>query len=182
MKGIPQHIFSMAFFLPSFSSSLPGLEASQNTWCLASGPNEAQALMSHCKNSVRDTVIGKRWICFDSERSTLHRVWAITAGWIHMLMSERIFPIIGEPPTPLSFDSALELSGHLSLQIKDQGLVEFNLSSWTYFMLISVCYAFALCHSVRSCALPSSFLFHALFLSPIQTHNVVQSSGGTTRK
>ena len=28
-------------------------------------------LMSHCKNSVGDTVIGKRWICSDSERSTL---------------------------------------------------------------------------------------------------------------
>ena len=34
--------------------------------------------MSHCKNSVRDTKIGKRWICSYSERSTLHRVWAIT--------------------------------------------------------------------------------------------------------
>ena len=31
-------------------------------------------LMSHCKNnSVRDTVIGKRRICLDLERSTLHR-------------------------------------------------------------------------------------------------------------
>ena len=45
---------------------------------LASGLNEAQALdVSLKKNSVRDTVIGKRWICSDSERSTLHRVWAI---------------------------------------------------------------------------------------------------------
>ena len=34
--------------------------------------------MSHCKNSVRDTVIVKRWVCLDSERSTLNRVWAIT--------------------------------------------------------------------------------------------------------
>ena len=34
--------------------------------------------MSYCKNSVRDTKIGKRCICWDSERSTLHRVWAIT--------------------------------------------------------------------------------------------------------
>ena len=33
--------------------------------------------MSHCKNSVRETVIDKRWICLDSEKSTLHRVWAI---------------------------------------------------------------------------------------------------------
>ena len=34
--------------------------------------------MSHCKNSVRDTAIGKSWVCLDSERSTHHRVWAIT--------------------------------------------------------------------------------------------------------
>ena len=27
---------------------------------------------------MRDTVIGKRWICSDLERSTLHRVWNIT--------------------------------------------------------------------------------------------------------
>ena len=27
--------------------------------------------MSHCKNSVRDKAIGKRWICLDSERSIL---------------------------------------------------------------------------------------------------------------
>ena len=50
-----------------------------------------------------------------------------------MLMSGRIILTIGEPPTPLSFDSALELSCHLdmvfSLQIGDQGLVEFDLSS-----------------------------------------------------
>ena len=31
-------------------------------------------LKSHCrKNSVRDKVIGKKWIYSDSERSTLHR-------------------------------------------------------------------------------------------------------------
>ena len=34
-------------------------------------------LMSHHrKNSVRDKVIGKKWIYL--ERDTLHRVWAIT--------------------------------------------------------------------------------------------------------
>ena len=38
-------------------------------------------LMSHCKkNSVRETAIGKRQICSDSERSTVHRVCAITEG------------------------------------------------------------------------------------------------------
>ena len=26
--------------------------------------------MSHCKNSIRHTEIGKRWICLDSKRST----------------------------------------------------------------------------------------------------------------
>ena len=36
-------------------------------------------LMSHHrKNSVREKVIGKKWIYSDIERSTLHRVWAIT--------------------------------------------------------------------------------------------------------
>ena len=29
-----------------------------------------------------------------------------------------------------------------------------------------------LCHSFKGCALPPSLLFHALFLSPIQTHKV----------
>ena len=33
-------------------------------------------LMSHGrKNSVRDKVIGKKWIYSDTERNTLHRVW-----------------------------------------------------------------------------------------------------------
>ena len=36
-------------------------------------------LMSHHrKNSVRDKVIGKKWIYL--ERNTLHRVWAISEG------------------------------------------------------------------------------------------------------
>ena len=34
-------------------------------------------LMSHCrKNSVRDKVMGKKWIYL--ERNTLHSVWAIS--------------------------------------------------------------------------------------------------------
>ena len=38
-------------------------------------------LMSHRrKNSLRDKLIGKKWIYSDSERSTLHRVWAIAEG------------------------------------------------------------------------------------------------------
>ena len=92
-----------------------------------------------------------------------------------MLTSGRIIPTIGEPPTPWSFDNALELSCHLrvsfSLQIEDQGLVEFDLSSWNHLILICLCCA--LCHSFKSCALPPSLLFHALFLNPVQAHNVV---------
>ena len=92
-----------------------------------------------------------------------------------MLMSGRIISTVGEAPTPLSFDSVLELSCHMGvsfiLQIGDQGLVEFDLSSWTHLILIGLCYALVLCHSFKS-SLPSSLLFHALFLSPIQAHNV----------
>ena len=44
--------------------------------------------MSHCrKNSVRDKVIGKKLIYSDSERSTLHRVWAIAKGVCGLEMS-----------------------------------------------------------------------------------------------
>ena len=96
-----------------------------------------------------------------------------------MLMSGKIITTIGKPPTPLTLDSALELSCHLgvsfSLQIGDQGLVEFGLLSWTQLILIVVCYAFVLCHSFKSCALPPSLLFHALFLSPVQAQSVAST-------
>ena len=79
-----------------------------------------------------------------------------------MLMTGRIIPTIGEPSTPLSFDSALELSCHMGvsfgLQIGDQGLVEFDLSSWTHLIFISLCYALGLYHFFKSCALPPSLL------------------------
>ena len=71
-------MFSHYLFLLSFSSSLPGLEPGQNPRCLASGPNETQVLdVSLQNNSLSDTAIGKRWICSDLKRSTLHGVWAI---------------------------------------------------------------------------------------------------------
>ena len=96
-----------------------------------------------------------------------------------MLMSGKIIPTIGEPPTPLTLGSALELSCHLgvsfSLQIGDQGLVEFDSSSWTQLILIGLCYAFVLCHSFKSCALPRPLLFHALFLSPVQAQSVAST-------
>ena len=79
-------------------------------------------------------------------------------------MSGRIISTVGEAPTPLSFDSVLELSCHMGvsfiLQIGDQGLVEFDLSSWTHLILIGLCYALVLCHSFKSCAQPPFLLFH----------------------
>ena len=57
-----------------------------------------------------------------------------------------------------------------SLQIEDQGLVEFAWSSWTHLILICLCCALGLCHSFKSCAPPSSLRFHALFLSPFLAH------------
>ena len=39
-------------------------------------------------------------------------------------------------------------------------------------ILISLCYALGLCHSFKSCALPPSLLFHALFPSPVHAHSV----------
>ena len=39
-------------------------------------------------------------------------------------------------------------------------------------ILIGLHYTLVLCHSFKGCALPPSLLFHALFLSPIQTHKV----------
>ena len=134
---------------------------------LASGLNEAQALdVSLKKNSVRDTVIGKRWICSDLERSTLQECgpwnvvclvfpslvisyanewedhsnnWGTTHCWVFWQWFGTVLAPLG-----ISF----------SLQTEDQGLVEFDLSSWTYLILISLCYALGLCHSFKSCALP----------------------------
>ena len=45
------------------------------------------------------------------------------------------------------------------------------MSSWTQLVLIRLSYALVLCRSLKSCALPPSLLFHALFLSPFQAHN-----------
>ena len=62
-----------------------------------------------------------------------------------------------------------------SLQIEDQVLGEFDLSSWTHLILIGLCYALGLCHSFRSLVLLPSLLSHALFLSPVWAHNVVST-------
>ena len=42
-------------------------------------------------------------------------------------------------------------------------------------ILIGLHYTLLPCHSFKGCALPPSLLFHALFLSPIQTHKVAST-------
>ena len=42
-------------------------------------------------------------------------------------------------------------------------------------ILIGLYYTLVLCHSFKGCALPPSFLFHALCLGPIQTHKVAST-------
>ena len=104
-------------------------------------------------------------------------------------MSARVIPTTGEPPTPRSFDSTLDLSRHWvchleSLQTEDQGLVAFDLSSWTLPILIDLCYALGLCHvfsKVVLCPIPSCFLLFSWAPSR-PTMLPPQSSGGTTRK
>ena len=74
-------------------------------------------------------------------------------------------------------ETVLPLLGvSFSLLIGDQGLVEFDLSSWTHLILIGVCYVLVLSYSFKSCALPPFLLFHVLFLSPIQAHNVAYTT------
>ena len=146
--------------------------------------------MSYCKkNSVRDTAIGKRWIVRTQREAHSKRVghrvcWPWNVGWLvfmswvfHMLMSGRIIPTIGKPPTPWSFDSALEFwMCHLACRLRIKVQLKLTcLSSWTHLILIGLCYALGLCHYFKSCALPPSLLFHALFLSPVQAHNVAST-------
>ena len=88
----------------------------------------------------------------------------VMSGGNHPLLSLLAVPW-NCPGTSVSF----------SLQTGAQGLVEFNLSSWTHLILIGLCYALGLCHSFKSYAQTPSFLFHALFLSPIWTHNVAST-------
>ena len=79
-----------------------------------------------------------------------------------MLMSRRVIPTIGEPPTPWSFDRALQLC-HLACRLRIKVWLDLAcLPSWTHLVLISLCFALGLCHSLKSCALPPSLLFHTL--------------------
>ena len=105
-------------------------------------------------------------------------VWLVFPSWVILYANEwEDRPNNWGTTNSLVFRQCLgtvlaPLGGSFSLQIEDQGLVEFDLSSWTHLTLISLCYALGLCHSFKNCALPPSLLFHVLFLSPIQTHDV----------
>ena len=80
MKGIPSHVFPTAF------SSCPSAPLSQDSspakthgaWL--QGLMKLRLLMSHCKNSVRDTMIGNRWICSDLERGTIQECGPLQSG------------------------------------------------------------------------------------------------------
>ena len=138
--------------------------------------------MSHCKNSVRDTAIGKRWICSDLQRSALQGVdhcrgkvllwpWNVVRlgflSWVNLYANEwENHPKLWGNTHSSVFWQCLAtvlppLGVSFCLQIEDQGLVESDLSSWTHLTLISLCYALGLCHSLKSPALPPSLLFHA---------------------
>ena len=70
------------------------------------------------------------------------------------------FPGIGPPPTPWSFDSALELAPlgvSFSLLIEDPSKWTCP-PSWTHLSLIGLCCVLGLCHTFKSCALPPSLL------------------------
>ena len=124
------------------------------------------------------------------------RAWVM--GWglnfasltkIHMLMSGRIIPAIGEPPIPPSVDSAWELFCHLWVCLLAYRLginvwLVFDLSSWTQLILIGLCYTPMLCHSFKGCALPPfPSCFMVLSSAPSRpTVLPLQSSGGITRK
>ena len=93
-----------------------------------------------------------------------------------MLMSGRIIPTIGEPPTPWCLGTVLAPLGvSFSLQIEDGGLDEFDLPSWTHLILIGICYSLELYHSFKICALPPSLLFQCSIPDPIWAHNVAST-------
>ena len=171
-------------------------QPSYNPQCLVLGSNEAQVLDASLQKIQWETQRYVRGGFFPVQREAhstgcghlrgqvqwpWNVVWLIWASWVisyanewedhsnnwgstHSLVFWQCLATI-LPPQGVS----------CSLQIEDQGLVEFDLSSWTHLILICLCCALGLCHSFKSCALPPSFLFHALFLSPFQSHSVAST-------
>ena len=119
------------------------------------------------------------------EKCPFYRVLAMecelsfaSLGLIHMLMSGRIIPAVGEPTIPPSVDSALELFCHLwvCLLVYRLGLYS-NLTcrlgpiDFNRFRLCPCAMSFF----QRLCSAPLSLLFPAPFLSPIWAHNVAST-------
>ena len=79
-------MFFSLFFPPVLQLSLLGLEPSQNPWCLASGPNEAQALIYHCKNSVRGGFVEIQREAHSTgcgpSTAPWNVVWLVFASWV----------------------------------------------------------------------------------------------------
>ena len=146
--------------------------------------------MSHCKNSVRDTAIGKKWICSDLQRSTLQGVdhcrgkvllwpWNVVRlgfmSWVNSYANEwENHPKLWGNTHSSVFWQCLAtvlppLGVSFSLQIGDQCLVESDLSSWTHLTLISLCYplGYVILSKVLPCPLPSCFT--------LQTHHVAST-------
>ena len=103
-----------------------------------------------------------------------------STGLTHMLMSGRVIPAIGEPPTPPSADRALELFCQLwvcllaySLGIKVYSNLTCHLGPID-FNRFTLCPC-AMSFFQRLCSAPLSLLFHAPFLSPIRAHNVAST-------
>ena len=116
-----------------------------------------------------------------------------------MLMSGRIIPTIGEPSAPWSFDSALDCATSLpfgtvlallgvsfSLQIENQGLVEFDLSvildpfDFNWFMLCPSAMSFF----EKLCPAPSNWAHSVVSTEAMLPLRLfpLQSSRGTIRK
>ena len=141
-------------------------------------------LMSYCrKNSVRDKVIGEKWIYL--ERNRLHRqsvgchrgwVWQPQKGGMvsfyglgifHRLMSGRIipavlgkgwrFPRVGPSRNFWSFDGVWNC--HVIL-LADWEAKLTCLPSWIHLIPVSLYCILGLYYSFKSCALPLSLLFH----------------------
>ena len=145
-------------------------------------------LMSHCrKNSVRDKVIGNKWVYSDSIRSTLHRqsvghfrgwvwlwngAWLVFTGWVISYANEweNYFNCFGEraeisriwaTAPSLVFRQCLETvmapPGESFHLLIEDQGLVFS-ASWSHLILISLCCVLGLGHSFKSCALPLSLL------------------------
>ena len=103
-----------------------------------------EAYSTGCGPSQRES--GAVWLGFASWVNSYTNEWEDHPNHWWTTHSSVFWQWVGTvlPPLGVSF----------SLQIGDQALVEFGLSSWTHLILIGLCFTLVLCHSFKSCALP----------------------------